>query len=273
MKNNILIIAVFLSSSIAFAQTKEESKLFNSDGTPKHSLSLNLGAHPFSFNGLYENAGPSLSITYNRHFKNNHTLRTGLRFQSPGQIPFPSQLFHFITLPSELDVTPQTYVMHSSNDYVRNNKWVGLEIGYEKLFGNRIVKPLLGVSLYGGYQNLKLDIYERSWRETRTYDPITQTHTILVNPLTNGSVQTNSHRVFLGIMPRVGFNVDISKRFAMAFVLNPYIGYSHTLKRTDRLQGDRPILNSPLKSNWSALANAEINLTFKITPPPPRKKK
>lgn len=273
MRKINLILGLFLTHTIIYAQTIEETPHFNSDGSVKHAVSLNIGATVFSFNQYYENTGPTISILYQRQFLNKHFLRGGFRFQAPSQNNVGSPYSPY-TVDASNSTDPGNYSRTNflNTRDVTENFMVGYEIGYAKHFGKTKVQPVIGVSLYMGYQHIKGVFSEVSWSESKIYNPITQSSVYEVEPLTNGVAFHTNHRIFLGVIPRLGFNADISKRFSVGASLTPYVGFSHRVGLREGFKGDKPEIAGFDKSYWKGLANAELNFVFKIVPPFKRSK-
>lgn len=272
MRKVILLLVSSLFCINQYAQTVEETPHFNSDGSVKHAVSLNIGFTAFGMYGV-ESTGPTISILYQRQFLKQHFLRGGFRFQAPDKYSPGSNNPSYYIDPVEVNSPGNYSKTRFSNSYdIYQNYMIGYEIGYAKHFGKTKVQPVLGVSLYLGYQQMKASFMETSWLETKNLDPITETASFLIEPKTSGVAFHTNHRIFMGVIPRLGLNADLGNRFSLGVSLTPYIGYTHRVGLKERIKGDKPQTAGIDKSFWDPLANAEVNMVFKIVPANKRSK-
>lgn len=264
MRKIILLLVTSLFGIHQYAQTVEETPHFNSDGTVKHAVNLNIGFTAFGMYGV-ESTGPTISILYQRQFLKQHFLRGGFRFQAPDRYYSGGGHRSYYIDPAEITAPGSYSRTQFSNTYdIYQNYMIGYEIGYAKHFGKMKVQPVLGVSLYLGYQHMKASFMETSWLETKTYDPITESSSFLIEPRTSGVAYHTNHRIFMGVIPRLGLNADLGNRFSLGVSLTPYIGYSHRVGLKEGIKGDKPQTAGLDRSFWDPLANAELNMVFKI---------
>lgn len=268
MKKYFLLGSFLVFSFYAYTQEEEYSPNFNSDGSVKHAVSLNLGATAFAVPGYYENSGPTISILYQRQFLNKHFLRGGFRLQIPGKHMYSTSVPPYQPdVHNASDPVNSSHIRFSYGTHMANNLMIGYQIGYAKHFGKHRIQPVLGVSLYLGYQRMSGLFTETSWRENKIYNPISGSSTYEIEPLTDGAVYHTDHRIFMGIIPRLGIYADMTKHLSLGVSLNPYIGYTHQLSSIKSGQsGDMPQTSGFYKDYWSGLANAEVQFVFKILP-------
>lgn len=200
MKNILLVTILILFNLV----TKSQDSNFK-----KHEIGLNL----YSYNRIYQKSyAPQYSTTFD--FGDPGVFLNGLWYR-----------YHFKKSALRVALTYQYKNYENSNEdgiieageYLWGEIWnVEVKIGYERSFGSKKIKPILGIDLL--YRYGFNDAYYYS-----CYDP-------LCSPMPPPILSIN----MLGIAPSVGVSYQFTRRFSMRIQSNIIYG-GQQIEETSRL--------------------------------------
>lgn len=242
MKKVSLIAAVFLFGIVSYSQEIE---------TPiNHEKKNSVGVGTDIYNGL----GNNINLNYRRYFSK---LNLKAEFSMANHTDYSFLPDMRITQPDE----NSKFIAASNGNWRKED--LNLNIGLEKVFGNKKLKPFVGIDLIVGKTNFfrNMGVYRFKNELIEDYDRPSYYTERIDSALNTRDYQ--SHSGVVGVAGSLGLRYDLLKHFSFIFYGSLTNKYSFVMNSSDSYTSDsyKEYINTAASSNYFT-SNISCNISF-----------